>query len=212
MSKKRKAGANIKSIEEMINEQESVAEPYLEALDKSKESMAEKFIEAIDRKNNENMGDKEMKEMVNQDVKEMELVGMSEEDLLEYKAMEMTREDNLKEYLNEQDEQDRYEEELESEMKQAIHEENMEKAKILNANIRGAIIATKDMGKRGLLNGQLKAIINDYKNVTGIDLDEKRIEYIKTLKDEQASYVIKVIGAYKRYLRLQQNTQLATVQ
>ena len=209
MSKKRKAGANVKPIEEMINEQESVAEPYFEALDKSKESMAEKFIEAIDKKNNENMGDIEMKEMVNQDVKEMELVGMSEEDLLEYKAMEMTREDNLKEYLNEQD---RYEEELESEMKQAIHEENMEKAKILNANIRGAIIATKDMGKRGLLNGQLKAIINDYKSVTGVDLDEKRIEYIKTLKDTQAEYVIKVIGAYKRYLRLQQNTQLATNQ
>ena len=45
-----------------------------------------------------------------------------------------------------------------------------------------------------------------------IDLDEKRIEYIKTLKDTQAEYVIKVIGAYKRYLRLQQRTQLATVQ
>ena len=177
MSKKRKAGANIKPIEEMINEQESVAEPYLEALDKSKESMAEKFIEAIDRKNNENMGDIEMKEMINQDVKEMEAVEIAKEEL------------NVKGEV-----------------------EKMDKVTILNANIRGAIIATKDMGKRGLLNGQLKAIINDYKSVTGVDLDEKRIEYIKTLKDEQASYVIKVIGAYKRYLRLQQNTQLATVQ
>ena len=177
MSKKRKAGANIKSIEEMINEQESVAEPYLEALDKSKESMEEKFIEAIDRKNNENMGDIEMKEMVNQDVKEVEGVEIAKEEL-EVKGEEV----------------------------------KMSKAEILNANIRGVIIATKDMGKRGLLNGQLKAIINDYKSVTGVDLDEKRIEYIKTLKDTQAEYVIKVIGAYKRYLRLQQNTQLATNQ
>lgn len=177
MSKKRKAGANVKPIEEMINEQESVAEPYFEALDKSKESMAEKFIEAIDKKNNENMGDKEMEEMVKQDVKEIEGVEIAKEEL-EVKGEEV----------------------------------KMSKAEILNANIRGAIIATKDMGKRGLLNGQLKAIINDYKSVTGVDLDEKRIEYIKTLKDTQAEYVIKVIGAYKRYLRLQQNTQLATVQ
>lgn len=177
MSKKRKAGANVKPIETMIKEQESVAEPYFEALDKSKESMAEKFIEAIDKKNNENMGDIEMKEMINQDVKEMEAVEIAKEEL------------NVKGEV-----------------------EKMDKVTILNANIRGAIIATKGMGKRGLLNNQLKAIINDYKSVTGVDLDEKRIEYIKTLKDEQASYVIKVIGAYKRYLRLQQNTQLATNQ
>lgn len=177
MSKKRKAGANVKPIETMIKEQESVAEPYFEALDKSKESMAEKFIEEIDKKNNENMGDIEMKEMVNQDVKEMEAVEIAKEEL------------NVKGEV-----------------------EKMDKVTILNANIRGAIIATKDMGKRGLLNGQLKAIINDYKSVTGVDLDEKRIEYIKTLKDTQAEYVIKVIGAYKRYLRLQQNTQLATNQ
>ena len=177
MSKKRKAGANIKSIEEMINEQESVAEPYLEALDKSKESMAEKFIEAIDKKNNENMGDKEMEEMVKQDVKEVEGVEIAKEEL---------------------------------NVKGAV--EKMDKVTILNANIRGVIIATKDMGKRGLLNGQLKAIINDYKSVTGVELDEERINYIKTLKDEQAKHVIKVIEAYKRYLRLQQNTQLATNQ
>ena len=98
------------------------------------------------------------------------------------------------------------------ELKVKGEEVKMSKAEILNANIRGVIIATKDMGKRGLLNGQLKAIINDYKSVTGVELDEERINYIKTLKDEQAKHVIKVIEAYKRYLRLQQNTQLATNQ
>ena len=79
--------------------------------------------------------------------------------------------------------------------------------KVLDANIKGAILFNKDKGVRGATGRQVKAIQDSYKRALGVDMTDVQIRYIRTVTDVQAQSVIYVINEYNKFIR---NNQLAT--
>ena len=99
-------------------------------------------------------------------------------------------------------------EDLVTDMKEIIENdikeiENMKKI-ILNRNIKGAIYASKGLGKRGITGKQYKSILDGYKRIVQEDMSEEQCTYIKSLTDAQGKEVITVINAYARYIRNEQ--------
>lgn len=159
-----------------------------------------------------NQIDKELKEtMKDVKVREQETLDKDVQDMLdEYKESEMERQDAMKEYFKEQEESKKAKQEIESEIKSEIEfekERENEMKKVLDANIKGAILFNKDKGVRGATGRQVKAIQDSYKRALGVDMTDVQIRYIRTVTDVQAQSVIYVINEYNKFIR---NNQLAT--
>lgn len=159
-----------------------------------------------------NQIDKELKEtMKDVKVREQETLDKDVQDMLdEYKESEMERQDAMEEYFREQEELEKAKQEIESEIKSEIEfekERENEMKKVLDANIKGAILFNKDKGVRGATGRQVKAIQDSYKRALGIDMTDVQIRYIRTVTDVQAQSVIYVINEYNKFIR---NNQLAT--
>lgn len=159
-----------------------------------------------------NQIDKELKEtMKDVKVREQETLDKDVQDMLdEYKESEMERQDAMEEYFKEQEELERAKKEIESEIKSEIKfekERENEMKKVLDANIKGAILFNKDKGVRGATGRQVKAIQDSYKRALGVDMTDVQIRYIRTVTDVQAQSVIYVINEYNKFIR---NNQLAT--
>lgn len=159
-----------------------------------------------------NQIDKELKEtMKDVKVREQETLDKDVQDMLdEYKESEMERQDAMEEYFKEQEELERAKKEIESEIKSEIEfekERENEMKKVLDANIKGAILFNKDKGVRGATGRQVKAIQDSYKRALGVDMTDVQIRYIRTVTDVQAQSVIYVINEYNKFIR---NNQLAT--
>lgn len=159
-----------------------------------------------------NQIDKELKEtMKDVKVREQETLDKDVQDMLdEYKESEMERQDAMEEYFREQEELEKAKQEIESEIKSEIEfekERENEMKKVLDANIKGAILFNKDKGVRGATGRQVKAIQDSYKRALGVDMTDVQIRYIRTVTDVQAQSVIYVINEYNKFIR---NNQLAT--
>lgn len=159
-----------------------------------------------------NQIDKELKEtMKDVKVREQETLDKDVQNMLdEYKESEMERQDAMEEYFREQEELERAKQEIESEIKSEIEfekEKENEMKKVLDANIKGAILFNKDKGVRGATGRQVKAIQDSYKRALGVDMTDVQIRYIRTVTDVQAQSVIYVINEYNKFIR---NNQLAT--
>ena len=159
-----------------------------------------------------NQIDKELKEtMKDVKVREQETLDKDVQNMLdEYKESEMERQDAMEEYFKEQEELERAKQEIESEIKSEIEfekERENEMKKVLDANIKGAILFNKDKGVRGATGRQVKAIQDSYKRALGVDMTDVQIRYIRTVTDVQAQSVIYVINEYNKFIR---NNQLAT--
>lgn len=159
-----------------------------------------------------NQIDKELKEtMKDVKVREQETLDKDVQNMLdEYKESEMERQDAMEEYFKEQEELERAKQEIESEIKSEIKfekERENEMKKVLDANIKGAILFNKDKGVRGATGRQVKAIQDSYKRALGVDMTDIQIRYIRTVTDVQAQSVIYVINEYNKFIR---NNQLAT--
>lgn len=159
-----------------------------------------------------NQIDKELKEtMKDVKVREQETLDKDVQNMLdEYKESEMERQDAMEEYFREQEELERAKQEIESEIKSEIEfekERENEMKKVLDANIKGAILFNKDKGVRGATGRQVKAIQDSYKRALGVDMTDVQIRYIRTVTDVQAQSVIYVINEYNKFIR---NNQLAT--
>ena len=159
-----------------------------------------------------NQIDKELKEtMKDVKVREQETLDKDVQDMLdEYKESEMERQDAMEEYFKEQEELERAKQEIEAEIKSEIEfekERENEMKKVLDANIKGAILFNKDKGVRGATGRQVKAIQDSYKRALGVDMTDVQIRYIRTVTDVQAQSVIYVINEYNKFIR---NNQLAT--
>lgn len=159
-----------------------------------------------------NQIDKELKEtMKDVKVREQETLDKDVQNMLdEYKESEMERQDAMEEYFKEQEELERAKQEIESEIKSEIESEKErenEMKKVLDANIKGAILFNKDKGVRGATGRQVKAIQDSYKRALGVDMTDVQIRYIRTVTDVQAQSVIYVINEYNKFIR---NNQLAT--
>ena len=151
-----------------------------------------------------NQIDKELKETM-KDVRVIEQKTLDKDVqsmLDEYKESEMKRQDAMEEYFREQEELERAKKEIESEK-----ERENEMKKVLDANIKGAILFNKDKGVRGATGRQVKAIQDSYKRALGVDMTDVQIRYIRTVTDVQAQSVIYVINEYNKFIR---NNQLAT--
>ena len=151
-----------------------------------------------------NQIDKELKETM-KDVRVIEQKTLDKDVqsmLDEYKESEMKRQDAMEEYFREQEELERAKKEIESEK-----ERENEMKKVLDANIKGAILFNKDKGVRGATGRQVKAIQDSYKRALGVDMTDVQIRYIRTVTDVQAQSVIYVINKYNKFIR---NNQLAT--
>ena len=151
-----------------------------------------------------NQIDKELKETM-KDVRVIEQKTLDKDVqsmLDEYKESEMKRQDAMEEYFREQEELERAKKEIESEK-----ERENEMKKVLDANIKGAILFNKDKGVRGATGRQVKAIQDSYKRALGVDMTDVQIRYIRTVTDIQAQSVIYVINEYNKFIR---NNQLAT--
>ena len=151
-----------------------------------------------------NQIDKEIKETM-KDVRVIEQKTLDKDVqsmLDEYKESEMERQDAMEEYFREQEELERAKKEIESEK-----ERENEMKKVLDANIKGAILFNKDKGVRGATGRQVKAIQDSYKRALGVDMTDVQIRYIRTVTDIQAQSVIYVINEYNKFIR---NNQLAT--
>lgn len=155
-----------------------------------------------------NQIDKELKEtMKDVKVREQETLDKDVQNMLdEYKESEMERQDAMEEYFKEQEELEKAKQEIESEIKFEKEREN-EMKKVLDANIKGAILFNKDKGVRGATGRQVKAIQDSYKRALGVDMTDVQIRYIRTVTDVQAQSVIYVINEYNKFIR---NNQLAT--
>ena len=155
-----------------------------------------------------NQIDKELKEtMKDVKVREQETLDKDVQDMLdEYKESEMERQDDMEEYFKEQEELERAKQEIKSEIEFEKEREN-EMKKVLDANIKGAILFNKDKGVRGATGRQVKAIQDSYKRALGVDMTDVQIRYIRTVTDVQAQSVIYVINEYNKFIR---NNQLAT--
>lgn len=159
-----------------------------------------------------NQIDKELKEtMKDVKVREQETLDKDVQDILdEYKESEMERQDAMEEYFKEQEELEKAKQEIESEIKSEIEfekERENEMKKVLDANIKGAILFNKDKGVRGATGRQVKAIQDSYKRALGVDMTDVQIRYIRAVTDVQAQSVIYVINEYNKFIR---NNQLAT--
>lgn len=159
-----------------------------------------------------NQIDKELKEtMKDVKVREQETLDKDVQNMLdEYKESEMERQDAMEEYFKEQEELEKTKQEIESEIKSEIKfekERENEMKKVLDANIKGAILFNKDKGVRGITGRQVKAIQDSYKRALGVDMTDVQIRYIRTVTDVQAQSVIYVINEYNKFIR---NNQLAT--
>lgn len=159
-----------------------------------------------------NQIDKELKEtMKDVKVREQETLDKDVQDMLdEYKESEMEKQDAMEEYFKEQEELEKAKQEIESEIKSEIKfekERENEMKKVLDANIKGAILFNKDKGVRGATGRQVKAIQDSYKRALGVDMTDVQIRYIRTVTDVQAQSVIYVINEYNKFIR---NNQLAT--
>lgn len=73
-----------------------------------------------------------------------------------------------------------------------------ELSKILNSNIKGAIIYNKDKSTKGVSGEQYKSIIKGYKQALGVDMNEERANYIKKLNYEQAKSIIHTINVFNK--------------
>lgn len=159
-----------------------------------------------------NQIDKELKETM-KDVRVIEQKTLDKDVqsmLDEYKESEMERQDAMEEYFKEQEELEKAKQEIESEIKSEIKfekERENEMKKVLDANIKGAILFNKDKGVRGATGRQVKAIQDSYKRALGVDMTDVQIRYIRTVTDVQAQSVIYVINEYNKFIR---NNQLAT--
>lgn len=159
-----------------------------------------------------NQIDKELKEtMKDVKVREQETLDKDVQNMLdEYKESEMERQDAMEEYFKKQEELEKAKKEIESEIKSEIEfekERENEMKKVLDANIKGAILFNKDKGVRGATGRQVKAIQDSYKRALGVDMTDVQIRYIRTVTDVQAQSVIYVINEYNKFIR---NNQLAT--
>ena len=159
-----------------------------------------------------NQIDKELKEtMKDVKVREQETLAKDVQNMLdEYKESEMEKQDAMEEYFKEQEELEKAKQEIESEIKSEIKfekERENEMKKVLDANIKGAILFNKDKGVRGATGRQVKAIQDSYKRALGVDMTDVQIRYIRTVTDVQAQSVIYVINEYNKFIR---NNQLAT--
>ena len=149
-------------------------------------------------------------EMVEQQISEEMMEEMSEE----LRIAEEKRIEDMEEYfaeLKEFEEEEKVRKEIEGEMRTEIEEMNrkeVEKMEVLNREIKRALIHYKGKGVRGVMGKQMKAITDGYKRVTGFDMSEEQIMYMRTITDIQAETVIKTIVAYSTYLKNQ--TRLAT--
>ena len=97
--------------------------------------------------------------------------------------------------------------ELKEEMNEKVIEieevkemENMNKI-IINREIRKAINAGKDLATKGMNGKQFKAISGGYQEIVGEELSENQLNYIKTLNEAQARFIIVTINQYKRHLK-----------
>lgn len=159
-----------------------------------------------------NQIDKELKEtMKDVKVREQETLDKDVQNMLdEYKESEMERQDAMEEYFKKQEELEKAKKEIKSEIKSEIEfekERENEMKKVLDANIKGAILFNKDKGVRGATGRQVKAIQDSYKRALGVDMTDAQIRYIRTVTDVQAQSVIYVINEYNKFIR---NNQLAT--
>lgn len=164
-------------------------------------------------------------EMVEQQISEE----MMEEMSGELRIAEEKRIEDMEEYfaeLKRAEEDEKIRKELEDEMNAEIDraisvESTMKLVKeideyteaktnqsVLNREIKRALIHYKGKGVRGVMGKQMKAITDGYKRVTGFDMSEEQIMYMRTITDIQAETVIKTIVAYSTYLKNQ--TRLAT--
>lgn len=105
------------------------------------------------------------------------------------------------EKLEKHDEVQAKAEEINAENIQNLLEEDDNMRKILDMNIRGAIKFAEGKSTKGLNGKQYKAITDSYERVLNTSMNEKQINYIKTITDAQAVQVISVINAYQRYTK-----------
>lgn len=73
--------------------------------------------------------------------------------------------------------------------------------RILNINIKNAIYYNKDKSTKGITGSQLKAITENYKKVTSIEMSDEQVEYMKKINFEQARSIIYTMNKYSEKLR-----------
>ena len=147
----------------------------------------------MSKKNKKGLNMERVQEVLENAIENVEEIEMVEEKL--------TKEDieTLKEEINEKviEVVEEKREELENTVKEI---ENMNKI-IINREIRKAINAGKDLATKGMNGKQFKAITGGYQEITGEELSENQLNYIKTLNEAQARFIIVTINQYKRHLR-----------
>lgn len=70
--------------------------------------------------------------------------------------------------------------------------------KILNSNIKGAIIYNKNRSTKGVNGEQYKSIMKGYKQAIGVEMDKEKADYIKKLNYEQAKSIIHTINVFNK--------------
>lgn len=183
--KRKKAGAKVKPIEEMVDNEKTSADSYFEKIEESKnKGDIEKMGNVVD-----------MKDVF---VNDVEIATDVERELKEY---EIERQTQAEEYFSEQDEEDvrnKILDEIVAEI-DAENEEVLRQQEILDSHIRYAIYSSKELGKRGILSKQFKSIVNGYEHTLGVKMSEEQQLYIRKLTEEQAKAVLNVINKYNRY-------------
>lgn len=168
-SKKRKKGAQIKPIEQMVDTEKTSADSYFEKLEESKnKGDVENMGKVIDVAKEVFVNDVELENEIEKEVKEVVLEEM-------------------------------YSEEVAVDVADDVDEEVLRQQEILDSHIRYAIYSSKELGRRGILSKQFKSIVSGYEHTLGVEMSEEQQLYLKKLTEEQAKAVLKVINAYNRF-------------
>lgn len=186
-SKGKKAGAQIKPIEQMVDTEKTSADSYFEKLEETKiKGDVDKMGKVIDVAKEVFVSDVELETEVERELKEYEI----------------ERQTQAEEYFSEQDKEDEHEEimqELALEVADDVDEEVLRQQEILDSHIRYAIYSSKELGRRGILSKQFKSIVNGYEHTLGVKMSEEQQLYVRKLTEEQAKAVLNVINKYNRY-------------
>lgn len=137
----------------------------------------------MSKNNKKGLNMERVQEVLENAVESVEEIEMVEEKITKEEIQE------LKEEMNK--------EEIIEEVKEI---ENMNKI-IINREIRKAINAGKDLATKGMNGKQFKAITGGYSDIVGEELSENQLNYIKTLNEAQARFIIVTINQFKRHLR-----------
>ena len=193
--KRKKAGAQIKPIGQMVDTEKTSADSYFEKLEETKiKGDVDKMGKVIDVAKEVFVNDVELETEVEKELKE---VVLEKEYAPEFNESAIT---NDNEILTNEEKAER--EEFLNEVYEQMDEELTEilrQKEILDSHIRYAIYSSKELGRRGILSKQFKSIVNGYEHTLGVKMSDEQQLYIKKLTEEQAKAVLNVINKYNRY-------------